>query len=354
MTGRVDVCSTPYGITEVGTARTARSARRARRVLNALRHHRGRHVAGGRVPGATLQVLNALRHHRGRHRSQRRDRPRSPRSGAQRLTASQRSAHAVRNGRRPPAGDVLNALRHHRGRHADRSSTVRDGPRVLNALRHHRGRHARPATAVEPASRECSTPFGITEVGTARSRQLDGTDDVVLNAFRHHRGRHAIGDGVTRARAAMVLNALRHHRGRHARGRRSATRPASSAQRLSASQRSAHVSVPASQRPWPRVLNALRHHRGRHQRKARPARAGRRGAQRLTASQRSARHASVGRPAVVRRGAQRLTASQRSAPSDRAASTRWARQCSTPYGITEVGTQGRDRRVPESIRCSTP
>ena len=39
---------------------------------------------------------------------------------------------------------------------------------------------------------ECSTPFGITEVGIAATSVV-AIRSRVLNAFRHHRGGHAIG-----------------------------------------------------------------------------------------------------------------------------------------------------------------
>ena len=43
--------------------------------------------------------------------------------------------------------------------------TYREGGRVLNAFRHHRGRHLNVA-AFKLGTLLCSTPFGITEVGT--------------------------------------------------------------------------------------------------------------------------------------------------------------------------------------------
>ncbi len=198
-----------------------------------LRHHRGRHpiaVAPERI-GGDRAVLNAFRHHRGRHRSTVDAVPNA--TSAQRLSASQRSA-------------------------------------------------PRPITAPPiPASNRCSTPFGITEAGT--------TDDsphaapAVLNAFRHHRGRH-LSDAIDRL-DLRALNAFRHHR---APSRHPITDQAhSSAQRLSASQRSARE---VGDRREPQSSCA----------------------QRLSASQRSAH-----------RGKRPLL------------SMSW---CSTPFGITEVGT----------------
>ena len=56
---------------------------------------------------------------------------------------------------------------------------------VLNAFRHHWIRHAQPRVTADAASM-CSTPFGITEFGTrlADARPMRGRP--VLNAFRHH------------------------------------------------------------------------------------------------------------------------------------------------------------------------
>ncbi len=160
-------CSTPFGITEVGTPRPA----------------------SGRASSLGGVVLNAFRHHRGRH-----TRPSMSSTtrayGAQRLSASQRSAPA---GRRPhyQVQLVLNAFRHHRGRHdtsaterreryqsAQRLSASQRSARrfvgilerrfesVLNAFRHHRGRHGTAWAGVGADYLGCSTPFGITEVGT--------------------------------------------------------------------------------------------------------------------------------------------------------------------------------------------
>ena len=184
---------------------------------------------------------------------------------------------------------VLNAFRHHRGRHTRKMSDVGNDPRSAQRLSASQ-RSAPPAASnCSTRSSRCSTPFGITEVGTGGISGHDRARGSVLNAFRHHRGRHvAIRHG--RHWVQGVLNAFRHHRGRHRRHRRRAdlrsrvtcstpfgitevgTRglssarsrsPSDSAQRLSASQRSAppgalklmHASS---------VLNAFRHHRGRH------------------------------------------------------------------------------------------
>ena len=111
---------------------------------------------------------------------------------------------------------------------------------------------------------ECSTPCGITEVGTAIGRDHDlGPCHAVLNALRHHRGRHRIDRhplqklvhlcstpcGITEVGTFHVLGT------RFKIWKCSTpcgitevgTRPA-----------------PTSPRSPGRVLNALRHHRGRH------------------------------------------------------------------------------------------
>src|SRR5205807_157417 len=63
----------------------------------------------------------------------------------------------------PPC--VLNAFRHHRGRPRRGGGRPNLGQPVLNAFRHHGGRHSAPQPRT-PERGTCSTPFGITEVGT--------------------------------------------------------------------------------------------------------------------------------------------------------------------------------------------
>jgi len=60
------MCSTPFGITEVGIAARPRR-RRLVSVLNAFRHHRGGHPGRPGLQSAVRFVLNAFRHHRGGH-----------------------------------------------------------------------------------------------------------------------------------------------------------------------------------------------------------------------------------------------------------------------------------------------
>ena len=132
-------------------------------------------------------MLNAFRHHGGRH---------TRRCGdclpdlvcAQRLSASRRASPRLRPGR-PAGGDVLNAFRHHGGRH-------------WRMAKH------------EWHQSTCSTPFGITEGVTGRPQSLDRRREFVLNAFRHHGGRHPPSLQACRSRC-LVLNAFRQHGGRH-------------------------------------------------------------------------------------------------------------------------------------------
>ena len=205
------LCSTPCGIKEVGTSGGC-TAGRPVLVLNALRHQRGRHNHKIVALADELAVLNALRHQRGRHRSVR---PLHQSSGcAQRLAASKRSAQL--SGHAPDSSDeVLNALRHQRGRHLRAGGLLTEKIEVLNALRHHRGRHAAARSEFE-AGLACSTPCGITEVGTGSS----GRTTAALHECSTPCGITEVGT----AAAAPV------HRGRD-RG----------AQRLAASQRSAHA-----------------------------------------------------------------------------------------------------------------
>ena len=168
MPSRTIACSTPFGITEVGTRHAISGSSWLRRVLNAFRHHRGRHFRKEPGAGIGVSVLNAFRHHRGRHDVHDAWHRRGS-SRAQRLSASQRSARR--------GGELLRVA----GRVCSTpfgitevgtlALAVRRRPlnRVLNAFRHHRGRHdCRSSSAA--GTRRCSTPFGITEVGTPARR----------------------------------------------------------------------------------------------------------------------------------------------------------------------------------------
>ena len=314
-------------------------------------------------------VLNAFRHHRGGHHAARSATAIAP-VCAQRLSASQRWACSQR---RPL----------HR-------------PRSMSAQRLSASQRWACSTgrSLAAATRQCSTPFGITEVGIVSHADCRRAVVGVLNAFRHHRGGHSTsrplrtspGDGAQRLSASQrwacaetasacdrrswcstpfgitevgiamhrrivavddrVLNAFRHHRGGHARHSRVDSASRSSAQRLSASQRWAY---------------AGQHHRcpRRHEcstpfgitEVGMPRCGGRadcrsRSAQRLSASQRWAYRQRS--PTAARRcGAQRLSASQRWACVQLSAPDQAACRCSTPFGITEVGIATAQ---PEAVR----
>ena len=147
----------------------------------------------------------------------------------------------------------------------------------------------------------------------------------MLNAFRHHRGRHTVNSVllVIFPRAQRLSASQRSAPEAKARSLPMLWR----AQRLSASQRSAHLGRDVSRRRRP-VLNAFRHHRGRHPIRRTLFRQDDKGAQRLSASQRSAHQSAV--------------------DADSASS------CSTPFGITEVGTEKSIHQTIASGVCSTP
>ena len=143
-------------------------------------------------------VLNAFRHHRGRHKPilviDLRVIECSTPFGITEVGTYWNYFDAARE-------SVLNAFRHHRGRHTAEKVGDFLREKVLNAFRHHRGRHAttRRGLAFSPL---CSTPFGITEVGTV-SFLGPLAYLIVLNAFRHHRGRHSCRDNRVRTRELL-------------------------------------------------------------------------------------------------------------------------------------------------------
>ena len=284
------MCSTPFGITDARPA--------AWPVLNAFRHHGGRHVNGGTMAAA---------------------------GSAQRLSASRRASQPGFVERTFFASSAQRLS-------ASRRASLKSGSRWQSAVA------------------SCSTPFGITE-GVTRGRALRaGCAWTVLNAFRHHGGRHlgpldallgrgecstpfGITEGVTRQRCPVRRRAT-------CAQRLSASRRASpvrtgvdgdrrSAQRLSASRRASHITAEVTTSPLRRqVLNAFRHHGGRHSVAACGA-----GAQRLSASRRAPHQG--GRRATLRRScAQRLSASRRASRLEDRPVHR-AIRCSTPFGITE-------------------
>ena len=110
---------------------------------------------------------------------------------------------------------------------------------VLNAWRRHCGRHVAALKFLHQIRSLCSTPGGVTAVGTAGHGRRGGGDELVLNAWRRHCGRHGSTSGPCSARPSRcstpggvtavgtdgertagipttrVLNAWRRHCGRH-------------------------------------------------------------------------------------------------------------------------------------------
>ena len=291
----VSACSTPCGITEVGTRARPRSSVGASGCSTpcGITEVGTRRGCDGRRPSVQCSTPCGIT-----EVGTRRDRGAEVSSddSAQRLAASQRSAR-----------------RHRVDRNVDlpRCSTPCGITEVGTIA--HRGRRM-------PSCRLCSTPCGITEVGTRRSptAPIDGSACAQRLAASQRSAHDRLRPWPIRGLSAQRLAA----------SQRSAPRPrldlhgaASSAQRLAASQRSARRSCGTRSARRLRVLNALRHHRGRH----------------------------AGQRSVLRTGqssAQRLAASQRSAPVRlRPMPSRWYR-CSTPCGITEVGTRRVDAALP--------
>ena len=135
-----DVCSTPFGITEVGISGSADAAIAIDGVLNAFRHHRGGHYI---VPARSSSRLRAQRLSASQRWASAAARAVDAAiASAQRLSASQRWACDARR----------RWSRHAHG--AQRLSASQRWACVMRVSR--RG-----------DSRVCSTPFGITEVGIA-------------------------------------------------------------------------------------------------------------------------------------------------------------------------------------------
>ena len=271
---------------------------------------------------------------------------RSGSSSAQRLAASQRSAPHLHGMVR---GDsrVLNALRHHRGRHVGAFVAVVFYCGVLNALRHHRGRHV-ILNQNNTNGAMCSTPCGITEVGTLTVKTYREDLSCAQRLAASQRSAPAIDTDRAAIRCAQRLAA----------SQRSAlfesfqsSLSQRGAQRLAASQRSA---------PLEQKLSALRSDRcstpcgitevgtGRDPKTPSPFRR----AQRLAASQRSARRA----PGFTWGDHGVLNALRhhrgRHGFGGRGFASKF--ECSTPCGITEVGTPLSTPNLKHRLRCSTP
>ena len=177
------------------------------------------------------------------------------------------------------------------------------GKGVLNAFRHHCGRHS---VRVVLATKRilCSTPFGITVVGTTFRCAASSASCRVLNAFRHHCGRHG----------CCVVDLLE-------------SRKCSTPFGITV------VGTPVTPTCFPELPCA----------------------QRLSASLWSARsYRSVSH--TVRSRAQRLSASLWSALHglDGNWSDEQVSVCSTPFGITVVGTGRAGGGLVDNLWCSTP
>jgi len=158
-------------------------------------------------------------------------------------------------------------------------------------------------------AQECSTPFGIEEVGGIWTNRANRPTRV-LNAFRHRRGWRLIQRQHHRA-AGLVLNAFRHRRGwrsadmldAHGRQRCSTpfgieevggpasampAQPPASVLNAFRHRRGWRVHDRTSRPPGPRVLNAFRHRRGWRDGRGVLCHCEGNGAQRLSASKRLA------------------------------------------------------------------
>ena len=300
---RALVCSTPFGITEyIGHLRHDSAVDRAR-VLNAFRHHG---VYRSREGPASLG-----------------------RSCAQRLSASRSISEGDPAGDRPDGPQVLNAFRHH-GVYRDGDGARPGGARhVLNAFRHHGvyRRHAVQIGGPAVGAPVCSTPFGITEyigpdqLGDAADRQG------VLNAFRHHgvyRGSSSIARSSHSSPCSTPFGITEYI---GPRGERVMPEPVVCSTPFGITE---YIGEPGAHDAGhaQHVLNAFRHH-GVY------------------------RPQPPSRPSDGPLSAQRLSASRSISASGHAFTCRYARMCSTPFGITEYIGRVEERRK-ESQLCSTP
>ncbi len=229
----LDRCSTPFGITEVGTCLAAARVALGL-VLNAFRHHRGGHDPASQGQGLHFGVLNAFRHHRGGHR------PFAVLIGHSSMCST-------------PFGITEVGTRG--------TAVALENEPVLNAFRHHRGGHTNRATS-RRCKRCCAQRLSASQRWAHLAKSLCQCHPGVLNAFRHHRGGHRLERCLDDS-ASIVLNAFRHHRGGHTRPPSAFRELPECAQRLSASQRWARPRPITCIRPL-NVLNAFRHHRGGH------------------------------------------------------------------------------------------
>ena len=178
--------------------------------------------------------------------------------GAQRLAASQRAATQT-GFHHPPAIESAQRLAasqraRHPARHDPRRPTMCSTPCGITEVGTDQGRVAVPLV-------ECSTPCGITEVGTASVSRASGVDPDGCSTPC------GITEGGTRgsprAPAPVTWRAQRLAASQRSALRKPgpiAGRATRSAQRLAASLRAARQPRPAAVKVRCSVLNALRHH----------------------------------------------------------------------------------------------
>ena len=161
MTKKRTLCSTPCGIKEVGTS-GGQNARELPAVLNALRHHRGRHVQGDRIrpPGEVCSTPCGITE------------VGTPDFKLKRHDGSMCST---------PCGITEVGTCHPQSYSQLRRSAQRLAASQRSALVGYFSGRGYPM---------CSTPCGITEVGTLGHHDGCQRDVAVRNALRHHRGRH--------------------------------------------------------------------------------------------------------------------------------------------------------------------
>ena len=224
-----ELCSTPFGITAVGSVSRGRQ-RAFAGVLNAFRHHGCREAHGRGLPGLADAVLNAFRHHGCR------EEPRPDVTGRDVLMCSTpfgiTAVGSATGGLVLRLKLVLNAFRHHGCRESPPAAAPRR-TRCAQRLSASRLSGVASARSLAAGERMCSTPFGITAVGRRVLRpfgsgaacaqrlsasRLSGAEDLargpvwvrVLNAFRHHGCREATWTGVpTPTCCAQRLSASR-------------------------------------------------------------------------------------------------------------------------------------------------
>ena len=191
--GLVWRCSTPFGITAVGSRLLPRAPGALATVLNAFRHHGCREPAGDGPGGLPHRVLNAFRHHGCRE-----SRRAPSRTSLARCSTPFGITAVGSSGRGRARGSWACAQRLSASRLSGVGQRLRISLliRVLNAFRYHGCRETTMTTTTTRNFR-CSTPFGITAVGSRHGHD-DPRAPRVLNAFRHHGCREVLAPAKQR------------------------------------------------------------------------------------------------------------------------------------------------------------